>query len=399
MLLAKLINIRDMDSFYIFIGLFFLAVFLIGRVFDKFKIPWIFSALLIGLALSFKNPVPEVTSSETFSFMSELGMYFLLFIIGMELDIRKFKEQGSFIFKFSSNAVLFDFLLLVSILHFFCHYSWLISSLVAFSFCTVGEAVLVPILDKQKIIKTKLGQILISAGVIDDIFEILFFVLVTLFIGKPIGIVNQETIIYLVALFLLLFLSFKLLKENINRFKTMELETVNLVLFFTLFICLGLSSILEAASLGALMAGVMCQTFIPEKRLQEVEKEIKMLCYGLFAPFFFLKIGLDSDLVQILSSWKLVSIIFFSSITVKILRSIILTKNILNIREAILLGIGMSVRFSTGLVILTMIYNAKLINEELFSIIIGANMLSIFIVPVLFTYLTKRWSNAIEGQD
>ena len=63
----------------------FLLTFLLGRLLEKIRIPWIFSALLIGLGLAAYNPFTEVTDSSSFIFLAELGMFFLLFIIGFVL--------------------------------------------------------------------------------------------------------------------------------------------------------------------------------------------------------------------------------------------------------------------------------------------------------------------------
>lgn len=388
-----------MDQVYTFISLFFLSIFILGRFLDQLKIPWIFSALLIGLYLSSTHSFAQVTGSETFVFLSELGMYFLLFIIGFEVDLKELKKHSIFVFKLSFWVTFANFLVLLILFYYFFNYSLLVSSLVAFSFSTVGEAVLVPILDKQKIIKTKLGQLLISLGAIDDIFEILFFVLVTLIIGNPNNQFNKETMIYAIVGPIIALLIFSLLKKNVSKFKTMELEAINLVLFFLLFFAIALGSVLEAASLGALMAGVISQTFIPKERLQEVEKQIKMICYGFFAPFFFLKIGLDVDLGSIFVSWSAVIIIFLFSAISKLIPCLVSTRKLLNYKEAAILGTGLSVRFSTGLVILTMLLQAGLIDKSLFSIVMGANMLSLFVVPLLFTYLINLWSNEINNNE
>lgn len=90
----------------LFLAGVFLITFLIGMMLEKIKIPWIFSALLIGFALAVKNPFKEITSSSQFSLLAQLGMYFLLFIIGFELDIKKIFKSGSFIFRTTFVIIL-----------------------------------------------------------------------------------------------------------------------------------------------------------------------------------------------------------------------------------------------------------------------------------------------------
>ena len=54
--------------------------------------------------------------------------------------------------------------------------------LVALSFATVGEAVLIPILDEFRLTKTKLGQTIPGVGILDDVIEVLLLVFITVFL-------------------------------------------------------------------------------------------------------------------------------------------------------------------------------------------------------------------------
>ena len=78
-------------SLILFLAGVFLVTFLVGRLLEKIRIPWIFSALLIGLGLAAYNPFKEITGSESFIFLSQLGMYFLLFIIGFEVNLKEIR--------------------------------------------------------------------------------------------------------------------------------------------------------------------------------------------------------------------------------------------------------------------------------------------------------------------
>ena len=79
-------------NIYLFIAFALLLTFLIGRLVEKLRVPWIFAALLIGFLLAIYNPFPSATSSETFEFLAQLGMYSLLFMIGFEIDFIELKK-------------------------------------------------------------------------------------------------------------------------------------------------------------------------------------------------------------------------------------------------------------------------------------------------------------------
>ena len=60
-------------------------------------------------------------------------------------------------------------------------------------------------------------------------------------------------------------------------------------------------------------------------------------------------------------------------------------------KHAILLGIGLSVRFSTSIVVVKILFENELIGSDLYSIIIASSMAFKIIVPVLFANLLVRW--------
>ena len=111
-------------------------------------------------------------------------MYFLLFIIGFEIDLKKLKKSGKFIFKATFFIIFLEAIFGTLLIHFLFGYSWFISFLVALSFATVGEAILIPILDEFKIVNTKLGHSIIGIGTFDDIIEILLLILIVIVVGS-----------------------------------------------------------------------------------------------------------------------------------------------------------------------------------------------------------------------
>ena len=82
-----------MVTIFLFLAIAFILTLLIGNLLEKIRVPWIFSAFLIGTVLSISNPFETITSSPIFEFLSKLGMYFLLFVIGFEIDLKKLKKS------------------------------------------------------------------------------------------------------------------------------------------------------------------------------------------------------------------------------------------------------------------------------------------------------------------
>ncbi|RLI98560.1 MAG: hypothetical protein DRO99_00395 [Candidatus Aenigmatarchaeota archaeon] len=379
-------------NIFLFLSLVFLFTFLLGRLMERIRVPWIFSALIIGALLSLFNPFSSVTSSSTFDFLANMGMYFLLFIIGFEIDLNELKKKSRFILKTTFFIILLEALFGSMLIHFIFGYEWIISFLVALSFATVGEAVLIPILDEFKATNTKLGQTTIGIGMMDDIIEVALLVLVIITIGSQ-SHGHMNALIALGSLFTLFVLTvgFTKFREKGKRFSVFNLESTFLFVIFILFFFLGIGMFAEATSLAALLAGIGVKTFIPRKRLRSIESEVKAVCYGFFAPIFFLWAGLGMDLYSLITSPLLVVSLVIVTSAGKILGSYASTRKYLGGRGSILLGIGLSVRFSTSIVIMKILLKNGIIGTELYSMVVASSILFMFIVPVVFSNLLVKW--------
>ncbi len=380
-----------MFNIFLFLSLVFLLTFVLGRIIEKVRVPWVFAALLLGAVLAFYNPFIEITSSETFDFLAKLGMYFLLFMIGLELDLSKLKKSGKFIVKSTFFIIFLEGIVGTLLIHFVFGYEWFVSFVVSLSFATVGEAILIPILDEFKIINTKLGQSILGIGTLDDIIELITLIMVV-FLMKN-STTNFDIISVLGSLALLFGLSFGMTFLRRRGIKFMHLS-VNIIFLFSLFIFflfLGIGEFAHSMPVAALLAGLAIKTFVPEDRLKLIDSEIKTMCYGFFAPLFFLQVGLEMDVHYLIQFPLLVLLVVAVSNSAKLLGSYIMGRKELGVKQSVLLGIGLSVRFSTSIIIIKILYEAEVIGSDLFSVIIASSIVFKFIVPLLFSWLLRRW--------
>ena len=383
-----------MINLFLFLALAFLFTFLVGRLIEKIRVPWIFAALVFGFLLAIYNPFSSITSSSGFNLLAQLGMYFLLFIIGFELDLDKLRKQSGFIIKATFFVILFEALFGTLLVHFVFGVSWIVSLVVALSFATVGEAVLIPILDEFKMINTKLGQTIIGVGTLDDIVEIISLILAIILIGSNASVPHINIAIILISLFVLFGLTFALtkLKEKSKKFSYLNIEYLFVFVLFVFFLFLGVGEYAKATAMAALLAGIALKTFIPKRRLKTIESEVRTMCYGFFAPLFFVWVGTTMDVNYLVSFPLLIILVLLVSSFSKILGSLIIGKKELGLRKSILLGIGLSVRFSTSIIIVKILFENGLIGVGLYSVIIASSIVFTFIVPILFSNLLIKWN-------
>jgi Kef-type K+ transport system membrane component KefB len=383
-----------MINIFIFLSIVFFATFIVGRLIEKVKVPWIFASLLIGTVLSLYNPFKEITNSTTFRLLASLGMYFLLFIIGFEINLKEFKEKTGFIIKSTLFIILLEAIIGTVVIHYLFDTTWLISLIVSMSFATVGEAVLIPILDKFKIINTRLGQLIIGIGTFDDAIEIILLVVVGILVGSVNGSNQSHETISIIGGLILLFIltrGFISLKNKGFKFKFTQIESLFLIVLALLFLFLGIGSLAEAAPLAALMAGIAVKVFVPRERIKLIEKEIKAIAYGLFSPLFFISVGLSVNLPYLVKYPLAILLVIIASNGAKIFGSLVMGRKYLGNKESLLLGIGLSVRFSTSLVIIKVLFDNGLIGNEIYSVIIASSIVFNFAIPLIFSNLLSKW--------
>lgn len=379
-------------NIFIFLGISLLFTYLIGRIIEKkFQIPWIFAALLVGAIASAISPIKEIATSGNFSFLAQIGMYLLLFLIGFEINIKKFKSAGKFIVKASLFIIFLEGIVGGAVIHFVFHYSWMVSFLVSLSFATVGEAILVPILDKFRLTNTRLGQMIIGIGTLDDILEMFILIFVVILVGS--GMHEKiHPVIIVISLLSLLIIPFILsrLNKHIKKINISSPNTLFLITLMIFFLFLGIGSFAEAAALGAIIAGISIKNFIPFQKKENIEKQIRIITYGLFAPIFFLWVGAEMDFKILLTSPLLILLIVAVSKGMKLLASYIVARKRLGTKKSLILGVALSVRFSTSIIIIKILHDSQLIQDDLFSIIIASSIIFKFIIPVILSHLLKQ---------
>jgi len=381
----------------LFLAGVFLLTFIIGRLLEKLRIPWIFSALLIGLVLAAYNPFKEITSSTEFSLLAHLGMYFLLFIIGFELNIKEIFRQKNFVIKTTIVVILAETFFGTLLIHYIFGTPWLIAILVASSFATVGEAVLLPILDEFKLVKTKLGQTILGIGVLDDVVEIITIIAATVIIGRSFGHAQFDIWINLLVFAALIGAVFFLIKfqsifkNSHHFFKFKDISSFFLFVIFFIFLFIGIGRYVESAALGAILAGIALKNIVPKEKLKFIDSEIRTISYGFLAPIFFLWVGVDTDVGYLIKFPLLILLIMAMTKSTKIISSYFMGRKIFGKRKSIILGVSLSVKFSTSIVIIKLLFENNIIQSHLYSVLVGTTIAFKFVVPFLLAFLIKRW--------
>ena len=394
-----------MQYVFLLITVTFAFSLIVGYLLEKYlKMPWMFSALFLGIIFSIFGLFNTTLEHEAFTTLSTMGMLFLLYMIGFNLEIKQIKQYGRNILKGAIIIVGLEALIVGLILFFIfpsqIDNSPLVAIVVALSFATVGEAVLLPILAKYNLIKTKLGQIILGIGTLDDIFEVLTLILIpflpiflpTLSIQnfpEPVYVIlDLIGIIILTGILIKIAPRIKLILNNQASFQFSR-PLLILLLFFS-FVVIGSFVFESLAAISAIFGGIVTRSLLPTEDFQNDEKIVNFLGYIFLSPIFFLSVGASLSFSTIFVYPLILVVVLFTTFSVKIFGSYMLFRKTIGKQDSLLLGLGLNVRFSTGFIVQYVLLTSGLITLNLYSALIASAVVMTPTILIALPWALRR---------
>lgn len=146
------------------------------------------------------------------------------------------------------------------------------------------------------------------------------------------------------------------------------------------FIALGGLAFESLATVGAIFGGMVFRGLLPKERLYQNERSVEFLGYILLSPIFFLSIGASVSVTSLLIYPSLVALIWIVAKGSKLFSSFLLFRKLLGNKYSLLLGLGLSVRFSTSLIVQFILLSSGFISLALYSALVAT---AIFMKPVI----------------
>jgi Kef-type K+ transport system membrane component KefB len=375
------------------------TAFLFNELFKKLKLPpvvgQILGGLILGIPLLKAFIFEGSTATEIVDLLAVVGILFLLLLVGLEIDLEKIRQSSKEAVLISLSAAIVPLILGFLFLKLL-GYSDIAALVFGGALSVTAEGTTVKVLMDANALNTKLGAITVSAGAIDDIFEVLFLSLVTIvgFGGSVFQLVYLpvEFLVFAAVTFVLFRIVSKVL-QRVERTGT-DVELFSLVIIFVLAVA-SLSEALEMGYLlGAIVAGFLLQ--ISMKRLQKKdEKEIitatKLITLSFVVPFFFVNIGLNFNYDYLAGNLLLLFVTIAIAFLGKIIGTLIVKPfSKLNLKQLYLIGWGMNSRGAVELVIALLALNHGLITQEVFSALVAMAIVTTLVFPFVLQHEIKK---------
>jgi Kef-type K+ transport system membrane component KefB len=382
------------DNLLIVVAVAFAAPLLLG-FFPSVKLPSVVLEIIAGIVIG-PSVLGIVHVDEAISVIALLGLAFLLFLAGLEIEFDKLRGQVLRL-TLMGFAISFVIALWVALL---LNATGLIETplLIAIILCATSLGVLIPVLKDGGEISSTFGQLIVAAGTIADFGAV---ILLSIFFSGEGGVGSTLLLIgSLVLLAVVVFIAVKsaerssLLRQDLVRLQdtTAQIRVrgafVLLVGFAAIADSLGLESIL-----GAFMAGAILSLLDKDEAMThpEFRRKLEAVGFGIFIPVFFVTSGVKYDLDALLSSTSnviMVPIFLAALVAARGLPALIYRK-LLDARHTMVAGLMQATSLPFIVAAVAIGEDLDLVDAAEGAALIGAGLLSVLLFPVIGLGLLK----------
>lgn len=360
------------------------------QLFLKIKLPTVLGYMCSGIFLG-PSLLNVIHGSHLISSMAELGVIVLMFIAGLECDLKMLKKY----FKPSITIAFLGIIFPVIGMYWMGQtlaLSKIESLFIGIIFAATSVSISVAVLKELNKLKTQAGTTILGAAVADDILSILLLSIVISFTG--IGDSNHQVNLYsLISYQISFFLLIWLLSFIIKKIPLVRLEKIKsifpiLALAFALLLS-GLAELVQVSAItGAFFAGIIIgQTKFKEHLTDKIDQFGQLF----LIPLFFINVGLSVKLDGIFDNSGLFILMLIIAVLTKFIgaysgaRLFKFSRN-----NASQIGIGMISRGEVGLIIAEIGFKNQLISAEYYSTIIAVIIITTIITPILLRMVIKK---------
>lgn len=371
------------------------ASFVGGAVFRKLKQPVLVGYIIVGLLLG-PSFLGVVQGREEISLLAELGILLLLFIVGMEIDLKAFKsvskislitcgaQIGIGLVAMSGLGLLFDWPLNRSIL-------------LGFAVALSSTAVALKILEDMGLRKTKVGQSSVGILIAQDLaFIPMVLIIGALNTGEGLnyeGLIRLGlAVLFMAGLMFLLTKKPKIFQKVWDKFDAIKSDAMQgqvaitgLAFCFTAAAVAGLLGI--SAAYGAFMAGIILGHTMSRKELEEHTKPI----FDVTIMVFFLSIGLLIDLQFMWENLGATAALLFITMLLKtVVNFYVLRWQGMEKNEAYVTGAALAQVGEFSFILAAIGLGAGTIEDDGYKYVVAIISLSLLATP-LWLYLVKKF--------
>lgn len=405
----------DTITFLFQLSLILFLTKLFGIIMRKLGLPQVLGFIIAGIILGpaiwgqffvigqeYILPIKDNAYLRSFA---EVGVIFVMFTAGLETNLKDIKNTGKVSFLVALGGVILPlvcgFLLAMAFLPHKGVFTWIFVGVIM---TATSVGITVEVLREMNKLQTKVGTVILSAAVIDDVLGIMVLSVVMSLSGSGIdspvlNLINPSHNIAVSMLWILAFFVFaigagigfsklfRLMEKKVPHTRRIPIWSIALCLMYA-FIAEKVFGVADIT--GAYIAGLVLST--NHASAQYVDRKVTISSYTLFAPIFFASIGIKISLSGLTPDVLWLSLSF---VAVAIVTKIIGCGGVAKIlkhswKDSLRIGFGMIARGEVALIVLEKGIAANLIEPNYRVIVVLLVMVSSLLAPIMLKLLYRK---------
>lgn len=368
-------------------------------LFKKLKIPGIVGLIIAGVIIG-PNGINLINRDESIIMLGSIGLLYIMFIAGLDLDIKKVKANKNYSITFGFSTFFLPLVLGYILTHYILHYDVIPSLIISLMFST-HTLVAYPIAIRLGITQNRSTPTVVGGTIITDTVVIILFGIIMNYYHGLLSVwfwTKFLTLLLSTALFIFIAIP----KIALWFFKNIEEENYSQFTFvLAMFL---LSSVLTEIAgvepiVGAFLAGLAFSKLIPHNSV--LMNRLHLVGNGLFIPLFLINVGMIIDLKVLTNGYY--TLIFTVILTSMALLSKYLAAKSMRIffkfnknETDYIFGLSSS-RAAATIAIITIGFQAGILDER----VLNGAVLLILVTSIVASFVTERAGRrlAIEEQN
>ena len=392
-----------------------LSTKLLGILFRKTGLPqvlgFIVAGILIGPAIwgllfNVENTIFPIKQNPILMTFAEVGVIFVMFTAGLETNLGDIRKTGFTSFSVALGGVVLPLLAGFGLAALFLPdsgaFTWLFVGVIM---TATSVGITVEVLRELGKLNTRVGTVVMSAAIIDDVLGIIVLSVVLSVSGAKsvdspvIAAINPNGNALISILWIAAFFVFAVAAGfGISKlFKYIEKKAPHTrrIPILSIAVCLIYAYVAEkvfgvADITGAFIAGLVLST--NHKSAQYVDRRVTISSYMIFAPIFFASIGIkiSFDAFSLNVLWFALAFVAVA-ISAKIIGcGGVALLNRFSFKEGVRVGVGMIARGEVALIVMEKGIAGGLIGSGYRAIVVLLVLVSSLTAPVLLKLLYKN---------
>lgn len=365
----------------------------------KLKMPSVIGELLVGIVIG-PAMLNWIHPTTFINYFSELGVIVLMFIAGLEGDLKLLIKYWAPALTVATLGVIVPTGTAFLLCHNLFNFSVKASVFMGLVLSATSVSITIQVLKEMHRLNTRAGAIICGAAVADDIICVILLGIASSIYGT-----SQHESIWLMVLKMFLFFVIVLLigKFIVPKFLSIfqDLNATESDTAGAMILCFGTAALAVMMGMSDVLGAYFAGLAISETDFEDhLEDKIEPIGYAVFIPVFFVSIGLQISFKGMQNDIVFIILLIITAILGKQIGCGLAAKMFhLSWTESNVVGAGMVSRGEMALVVANVALSSHLIDQNHYTAMILVTVITTLVAPLILKLFILKSNKKVAAKD